>query len=119
MRIMVIGASADTSKFGNKAVRAYIRQQHTVLPVNPNEQTIESLTAYPDVTSPPGPIDRAALYLPPEIGITVLQPLADRNDVAEFYINPGAESEALIAEAKRLNLNPIQACAIVDINEMP
>ncbi len=65
---MVIGASTNPAKFGNKAVRAYRRQGHIVLPVNPHEPTVEGLAAYADVASPPGPIDRATLYVPPEPG---------------------------------------------------
>ena len=33
--IAIIGASADRSKFGNIAVRAFVRQGFTVYPVNP------------------------------------------------------------------------------------
>jgi hypothetical protein len=34
-------------------------------------------------------------------------------------VNPGAESDELIAEAERLGLEPIQACSIIDIGEVP
>ncbi len=119
MRVMVIGASADPAKYGNKAVRAYLRRGHAVLPVNPERDTIEGLACYPDVSAPPGPIDRAALYLPADVGITVLDALAERGDVADFYVNPGAESQELIERAEALGLNPIQACSIMEIGERP
>jgi len=38
--IAIIGASADRGKFGNKAVRAFVRQGYTVYPVNPKETEI-------------------------------------------------------------------------------
>jgi hypothetical protein len=34
-------------------------------------------------------------------------------------VNPGAESERLIAEAERLGLEAIQACSVIDIGERP
>ena len=37
----------------------------------------------------------------------------------ELFINPGAESDALIARAEGLGLDPIQACSIVDSGERP
>jgi len=119
MRVMVIGASTRTEKYGNRAVRAYLRQGHEVLPVHPSAERIEGVRAYGDVADVPGPVDRATLYLPPEKGIDVLASLAARGDVTELWVNPGAESPALIEQAKRLGLEPIQACSIVAIGESP
>jgi predicted CoA-binding protein len=116
--VAVIGASGARHKFGNKAVRAYLRQGWTVYPVNPNEAVIEGLTSFPSVSAIPGAVDRASLYLPPAIGIAVLDEI-QRKGIRELWINPGAESDALVEKAERLGLNPIQACSIVDIGEMP
>lgn len=119
MNVMVIGASTNPAKFGNKAVRAYIKQGHNVLPVNPKADTIEGLAVYKDVADAPGPIDRASMYLPPEVGFGVLDALAKRGDVAELWLNPGAESDELVARAKELGFEPIVACSIVAIGESP
>lgn len=119
MRVMIIGASNDRSKFGNKAVRAYQRQGETVLPVNPNESRIEGVDVYANVRDVPGPIDRALFYVPADVGLTVIDDLAQRGDVGEVWLNPGAESDALIAKAKSVGFDPVQACAIVDIGERP
>ena len=116
--VAVIGASSAPHKFGNKAVRAYLRQGWTVYPVNPNEATIEGLPSYASVSAIPGPVDRASLYLPPAIGIDVLDEI-QRKGIRELWVNPGAGSDALIEKAERLGLEPIQACSIVDIGERP
>jgi predicted CoA-binding protein len=116
--VAVIGASSAPNKFGNKAVRAYLRQGWTVYPVNPNESVIEGLPSFPSVTAIPGPVDRASLYLPPEIGLGLLEEI-QRKGIRELWVNPGAESDALIARAEELGLEPIQACSIVDIGERP
>ena len=39
--------------------------------------------------------------------------------VRELYVNPGAESDQLVAEAERLGLEPILACSIIEIGERP
>jgi len=116
--VAVIGASADRSKYGNKAVRAYLRQGWTVYPVNPHEPTIEGLPAYRSMRDLPAAPDRVSLYLPPEIGMDVLPDLAAAPP-KEFYVNPGAESPELIARAEELGLEPIQACSIVEIGVSP
>jgi hypothetical protein len=33
----------------------------------------------------------------------------------EFWLNPGTESDAVLAECERLGLNVIQACSIVGV----
>lgn len=119
MRVMVIGASEDRSKYGNKAVRAYLRQHHEVLPVNPHGGTVEGLHVYRSIAEVPGPIDRATIYVPPGAGVGVMKELGARGDVKETWLNPGAESEEVVAAAKEAGIEPVQACSIIDIGERP
>jgi uncharacterized protein len=42
-----------------------------------------------------------------------------RKGVAEVWLNPGAESDELVARAKALSLQPIVACSIVAIGQNP
>ena len=116
--VAVVGASSAKNKFGNKAVRAYLRQGWTVYPVNPNEKTIEGLVVYPTLADVPGPIDRVSMYVPPSIGITLLEAVKAKGST-ELFLNPGSESDALVERATALGLDPIQACSIVDIGERP
>jgi len=116
--VAIIGASNAREKFGNKAVRAFLRQGWTVYPVNPNEPVVEGLRAYASITDIPGPVDRASLYLPPQVGLGVLEGVKQKG-VAELYVNPGAESEELFAKAEALGLHTIWACSIVEIGERP
>lgn len=116
--VAVIGASSNRSKFGNRAVRAFRQQGYTVIPINPNEQEVEGLKSYASVLDVPGPIDMASLYLPPDIGEQVIGEIAQKG-IAEVWLNPGAESDELIARARALNIQPIVACSIVAIGENP
>jgi predicted CoA-binding protein len=119
MRVMIIGASNDRRKFGNKAVRAFRRAGHIVLPVNPRESEVEGLRCFSSVADVPGPIDRASFYIPAPAGLAVVRDLAARGDVGEVWLNPGAESEELVAECRRLGFEPVQACSIIAIGERP
>jgi predicted CoA-binding protein len=116
--VAVVGASSNRSKFGNRAVRAFQQQGYTVIPINPRETEVEGLKSYASVLDVPGPIDMASIYLPPEVGEQVIVEIA-RKGIAEVWLNPGAESDELIARAKALNIQPIVACSIVAIGENP
>ena len=116
--VAVIGASSDRNKFGNRAVRAFRAQGYTVVPINPHEADVEGLKTYPTVLDYPGTIDMASIYLPPEIGEQVIGEIAQKG-IAEVWLNPGAESDELIARAKALHIQPIVACSIVAIGENP
>ena len=114
----VIGASSNPRKFGNRAVRAFRRQGYTVFPINPNEPEVEGLKTYRSVLDVPGAIDMATFYVPPDIGAKVMLEVAEKG-IPEVWLNPGSESDALVELARRLKIQPIQACSIVGIGENP
>jgi predicted CoA-binding protein len=116
--VAVIGASNRRDKFGNRAVRAFSEQGYTVIPINPHEREVEGLKAYASVLDVPGPIDMASFYVPPEIGALVIEDVAKKG-IAEVWLNPGAESDALLARARMLSIEPIVACSVVAIGRNP
>ena len=116
--VAVIGASSDRRKFGNRALRAFRQQGYTVVPINPNEREVEGLATYASVLDVPGVIDMASFYVQPEVGERVIDEVA-RKGIAEVWLNPGAESDELIARARTLKIEPIVACSIVAIGQNP
>lgn len=116
--VAILGASKDRSKFGNKALRAYQRRGYTVYPVNPRENEIEGLPALKSISDVPGSPDIVSAYLPPAILLSVLPQIAAKG-CKELWLNPGADSEQVVAEAKKLGLNVIQACSIVGLGLTP
>ena len=117
--VAVLGASTDPHKFGNKAVRAYLQQGYDVYPVNPTAKEIAGLTVYPSLYDLPiERLDRISVYLPPSIGITLLEEIQTAG-AEEVWFNPGSESPELLARAEELGLDVIVACSIVDIGVPP
>jgi predicted CoA-binding protein len=117
--VAILGASADRSKFGNKAVRAYLARGYEVFPIHPKAGIIEGLPVCRTILEVPvARLDRASLYLPPQIGLQVIEEIAQKS-VREVWLNPGAESAELIARAKELGLNIIVGCSILDIGANP
>ena len=116
--VAVVGASSDRGKFGNKAVRAFRAQGYRVIPINPSEAEVEGLRTFATVLDVPEAIDMATVYVQPDIALRLLDEF-EKKGIPEIWINPGAESDALLTEARRRKLNVIAACSIVGIGESP
>ena len=116
--VAIIGASNDRAKFGNKAVRAFLQQGYTVYPVNPKQKSIEGLTAYASIREVPVRPAMISIYVPPPVLLKLLPDIAARG-CDELWLNPGTESDQVMAEAERLGLNVIQACSIVGVGLSP
>ncbi len=118
-RIAIIGASRNRRKFGNKAVRAYAAKGYEVFPVHPGADQIEGCKAYRSVLDVPvDRLDRISVYLPPAIGVQLLDEIA-RKPADQVWFNPGAADDRLLRRAKELGLPTIQGCSIVDIGQSP
>lgn len=117
--VVILGASTDRSKFGNKSVRAHRQSGYQVYPVNPNADEVEGLTAYASIDDLPAEeVDRISVYLPPAVGLTIIEQIA-RLQSQEVWFNPGSESPELLAHAQALGLNFIEGCSIVDLGLSP
>ena len=116
--VAVIGASNNRAKFGNKAVRAFRQQGYAVYPVNPKVTEIEGLSAYQSIRDVRVRPQMVSVYLPPQVLLKILPDIAARG-CDELWLNPGTESDQVLAEAERLGLNVIQACSIVGVGMSP
>lgn len=116
--VAVLGASNDRTKYGNKAVRAYLARGYTVFPVNPREKTIEGLAAFAALREIPVPLDRVTVYLPPDVLLRILPEIRDAG-AREVYFNPGSDRDDVIDAARALGIQPIVACSISEIGLSP
>jgi hypothetical protein len=118
--VAILGASADRSKFGNKAVRAFLARGYDVYPVNPKGGDVDGLPMYKSLAEIPAAVklDRISVYLPPAVGLKTLPEIASRG-CGELWLNPGSESDELVAAAEKQGLHVVQACSIVAIGVSP
>jgi len=119
--VAIIGASSDRRKYGNKAVRAHVAAGYTVFPIHPSETTIEGLSVYRSLADVPvDELDRVTVYLPAVKVLTQLPGwVAARKRVRQFLLNPGTDSPAVVAEARRLGWEPLLGCSIIAVGVTP
>ena len=116
--VAIIGASSNRDKWGNKAVRAFLEQGYAVYPVNPNETEVEGLQSYPGIRDVPIRPQTVSVYVPPPRLVKILPDIAARG-CDQLFLNPGTESEEVLAECARLGLHTIQACSIIAVGASP
>lgn len=115
----ILGASADRTKYGNKSVRAHLRDGYEVFPINPKGGEIEGLTVYRSLAEVPvDHLNRISVYLPPPLVLKALDEIAAKG-CDELWLNPGTDSDEVIEKAQALGLEPITACSIVDLGTSP
>jgi uncharacterized protein len=116
--VAVVGASRDRHKFGNKALRAFRDAGHTVIAINPHETDVEGERTYASVLDVPEPIDMATVYVQPDVALRLLDEF-QRKQIPEVWLNPGADDDEVLAEARRRGLNVIAACSIMGAGKRP
>ncbi|HEX4954849.1 MAG TPA: CoA-binding protein [Thermoanaerobaculia bacterium] len=116
--IAILGASPQRSKFGNKAVRAYLAGGWQVLPVNPAGAAIEGQPSFKSLADLPVTPDRLSVYLPPPVTLALL-PAMLASGASQVFFNPGSADDAVHRRARELGLPFVDACSIVDIGFSP
>ena len=115
---VVLGASSNRSKFGNKAVRAFQKAGWTVIPVNPRESVIEGIPCAPELRAAPRRPEVLSVYLPPRIvegliiAITELAP-------TEVWLNPGTSSPQVVEAMAQNSLEWVHDCTLVRLGMLP
>lgn len=110
----VVGASNNREKFGNRIFRDLRAAGYKVYPVNPNEEEVEGDRAYASVADLPEKPAVVDVVVPSWVGQKVARETAEAG-IPYFWLQPGAESDELIANAEELGLKVIHnACAMVE-----
>ncbi len=110
----VVGASSKQHKYGNKVLRCYQQNQHTVVPVNPVEKEIEGLVCVASVIDLPDHVGSISIITPPQVTERVVEQAIARG-IRNVWMQPGAESVQALAACEEAGINVIAdgSCVLV------
>jgi uncharacterized protein len=114
--LAVVGASRDRAKYGNKVLRALVRDGRDVFPVNPTIEDVEGRKSYPDLRSLPVPVHGVCVITPPSVTESIVEQ-AGRLGIKNIWLQPGAESDWAVERATQLGMNVISGgpCVLVEL----
>lgn len=95
-KIAVVGASNNPEKTGYRIVQNLIARGFEVFPINLKESLILDRLVYHSISELPEKVDLIDIVIPSEQGINVIQE-ALALGYRKFWIQPGAESEEILA----------------------
>jgi acetate---CoA ligase (ADP-forming) len=73
--VAIFGASNDPSRISGRSLRYYREAgfQGGLYPINPTRDTVQGLTAYPDIASVPGAVECAVIAVPANLAIEAME----------------------------------------------
>lgn len=108
----IIGASNDSSKFGNKVFLEMKTAGYKVIPINPNDPFIEETPAYASVLQYPDELDVAIFVVPPKITEHVLRECKDKG-ITKVWLQPGSENELAISYCEEQGIECIHDMCVM------
>ncbi|KAJ7175789.1 CoA binding domain-containing protein [Mycena filopes] len=92
----VVGASADPTKHGYKAVKWLLDQHKEVVPINPKSGDVLGLKCMQSLSQLPNPTETAVfVVVRPEVTLEILKAAKPLN-LFSLWILPGAENDAVV-----------------------
>ena len=109
----VVGASANSRKFGYKVFKKLNSRGYRVYPVNPNCNEIDGIKCYRTLKDLPELPGAVSLVVPPAVGFKVMEEAAQLG-IRRLWFQPGAESQEIINKASELGLEVVyNSCVLI------
>ena len=104
--VAVIGASRRRGTVGGELLHNLVAGGFTgiVHPVNPEADTVQDLTAYPDIESVPGPVDLALIAVPADAVVGVARACVRANVPAAIVLSAGIAETGAAGARKQAEL---------------
>jgi predicted CoA-binding protein len=111
-RFAIVGATADTSKYGNEIFRNMTSRGYEVYPVNPRLKELEGTKCYPTLSDIPVKVDVVDFVVPPPVTEQILRE-CHALGLDRIWLQPGSESEAALAFCNENNLKVVHSVCVM------
>ncbi len=114
VKIALIGATNDSTKYGNIIYRDLKNKNYSIYGINPKATTIDGDRAYHTIEELGFIPDILNIVIPPSIALPLIKN-AIQSGYDNFWLQPGAESEEIITLLEESGKNFLaHACVMVE-----
>ncbi|KGF48159.1 CoA-binding protein [Veillonella montpellierensis DNF00314] len=110
----VLGATPKENKFGFKLYKRLKSYGYEVYPVNPNAEQVDGDICYSTLTDIPKVVDIVNVVVPEQVGVAAMSE-CEKLGISTVWLQPGADTDAVINAAKERNINVIIDCVLVQL----
>ena len=110
--VAVLGASAKTERYSNKAIKMLLEYGHEVIPVHPALQFIEGLPVAGDLDQIKNRVDTLTVYVSSKVSSSLKEKII-RLTPGRVIFNPGAENQELKKRLEEDEIKCEEACTLV------
>ena len=110
--IAVLGVNKDHESYANKIVRKIKTLNKIAYPINPKYDELFGDVVFESIEKCPSTPDLVVFVVNPTIGIDYLENIKELG-IKTIWLQPGTISIELLEEAKRLNIDVVEACVLV------
>lgn len=111
-RVAVLGASANTERYGYKAFSMLREYGHEAIPVHPALDALEGVPVAHNLEEIEGPVDTLTLYVNPK-RLDSFQEAIISLKPKRVIFNPGTESPSARARFEEAGIACVEACTLV------
>jgi len=116
--LAVVGVSRNPNKYGNKIFRQLKASGYEVYAINSAARMVEGQKCYPSLADLPVKVGGVVSVVPPEqTGIIARE--AIKLGIHHIWIQPGAESEAVVRFCEENELNCIAGMCLLVLSSVP
>ncbi|KLO08991.1 NAD(P)-binding protein [Schizopora paradoxa] len=91
-----VGASSNPTKFGNKLFEAYKAAGLKVIPVNPNEKSVDGIPCLKSIQDLPSPSTTGVVIVTqPSVTLDVLKTASSMGTIPIIFVQPGASDQSV------------------------
>jgi len=111
-KFAVVGATDDTTKYGNEIFLNLRSRGYEVYPVNPRLKEFEGIRCYPSLSDIPVKVDVVDFVVPSQVTEEILKE-CKRLGLDRIWLQPGSESETAINYCHENNLKVVHDVCVM------
>ncbi len=110
----VVGASNNHEKYGYKVFKDLLEAGYSVIPINPNEESIDGVKVFPTLREALAtkPIDVVITVVPPSITEKIVDEVLDVG-IKNVWMQPGSENWTAVKKAESRGVHVVAGSCIM------